>query len=278
MESWTVEDRLDTDLEGVSKVVVQIVGGDVTVTPGEPQRSEAEPPNRAHLEVVRESGAEVVVELRDGTLYVSQPDSTLAPIDRFFRYLSEGRRHKATVNITAPRTCEVDVATVSAPIVVSGFDGGTRVKTVSGDATLANLGSDVDVKMVSGDAELKNITGDLKLKAVSGDLTVVDGSCRVVDAKTVSGDILLDLDLDPTGVYDASTVSGDVSLRTTSDPHLSIDVKTVSGAFISDFGGPSETRSGARTVRQTIGDGGARLWVKTVSGNLRILRGRAAAA
>jgi hypothetical protein len=266
--SWRVSDVLSTPLPEISKVVVRTVAGEVTAAAG------ATP----HIEVRRESGADVVVEVRDGILFVSQPDPDIAPIERFIRLLTEGKRHRCTVAITAPPGAEVSLSTVSADIVASGFDGGTSVKTVSGDVTLSTLRHEVDVKTVSGAIEAKNIAAGLKLKTVSGDVGVVDGACRWVDAKSVSGDVLLDLDLDPVGTYDISTVSGDVAVRTVAEPNLSVDVTSVSGRLVSDFGIGWSHGPGRRRISETIGAGGARLWVKTVSGDLRVLRGREAAA
>jgi DUF4097 and DUF4098 domain-containing protein YvlB len=108
-------------------------------------------------------------------------------------------------------------------------------------------------------------------------MSVVDGSCRWVDAKSVSGEVTLDLDLDPNGTYDVKTVSGGVSIRTTAEPNLSVDAKSVSGDVVSDFGLDWEPRPGSRKLYDTIGEGGARLRVKTVSGDLRVVRGRIAA-
>jgi DUF4097 and DUF4098 domain-containing protein YvlB len=246
---------------------VRIVAGDVTVTSGA----------QSHIDVRRESGDDVHVEFQNGTLFVSQPDPDAAPLERFFRMFTDGRRHRATVSIVAPVAARVQVSTVSAPAVVSGFDGGTDVNTVSGEVTLARLRDEVDVKTVSGDIEAKEIAAGIKLKTVSGDIGVVDGSCRWVDAKTVSGDVLLDLDLDPQGTYDITTVSGNVSLRTIAEPDLAVDASSVSGHLVSDFGLDWEQRPGRRHTSETIGSGGARLWVKTVSGDLRVLSGRAAA-
>ena len=143
--------------------------------------------------------------------------------------------------------------------------------------TLSDLKHEVDVKTVSGEIEAKSIAAGLKLKTVSGDIGVADGACRWVDAKTVSGDVLLDLDLDPQGTYDVTTVSGDVGVRTTQEPSLAVDATTVSGRVVSDFGLNWDSRPGRKHMTETIGDGGARLWVKTVSGDLRVLRGRAVA-
>jgi DUF4097 and DUF4098 domain-containing protein YvlB len=267
MDRWVVSDELAVDLDDVTGVTVRIVAGDVTVTPGE----------RSRVEVKRLSGADVHIESREGRLLVAQPDPDVAPIERFIKMFTEGSRHRCTVAITAAPGATISVTTVSADVVASGFSGAGHVKTVSGEVTLSRMACDVDVKTVSGDVQVKDIAGTLKVKTVSGDVGVVDGSCRMVDAKSVSGDILLDLDLDPAGVYDATTVSGDVALRTTAEPNLSIDATTVSGRLTSDFGIAFEHRPGRKHVAETIGSGGARLFVKTVSGDLRVLRGRRAA-
>lgn len=267
MEVWKISDELSVDLAEVTKVVVKMVAGDLTVT--------AEP--SSHIDVRRDSGAEVTVELRNGTLFVSQPEPEIAPLTRFIKYLTENRRHRCTVAITAPPSVNIDLTTVSADIVASGFQGGSKIKSVSGDVTLAALKNSVDVKTVSGDVEAQHIVADLKLKTVSGDVVVVDGESRALDAKTVSGDVLLDLDLDPSGTYDISTVSGDVSVRTTAEPNVAVDATTVSGKLVSDFGLGWDGNPGRKHITETIGDGGARLWVKTVSGDLRVLRGREAA-
>jgi hypothetical protein len=267
MDTWRVDDQLEMDLEDVRRVVVRIVAGDVTVTAGSSPR----------IEVVRESGSPVDVRIRDGVLSVLQPDADTAPLERFIKWFTEGGRHRCTVVITAPPDASIDITTVSAPVITSGFRGGSRIKTVSADVTLNGLGSQVDVKTVSGDVEAKGIAAELKLKSVSGDMSVVDGACRWVDAKSVSGDVLLDLDLDPAGTYDVTTVSGAVGVRTTAEPDLSVDATTVSGDVISDFGLDFDARPGRRYLRDVIGNGGARLRVKTVSGDLRVLRGRVAA-
>jgi DUF4097 and DUF4098 domain-containing protein YvlB len=264
MERWVVADELATDLEPVTNVTVRIVAGDVTITSGE----------TSHVQIKRLSGADVHAEFRDGGLLVAQPDPDIAPIERFIKMFTEGSRHRCSVAITAAPGSRIAVTTVSAEVVASGFDGGTNVKTVSGEVTLSRMGKDLDVKTVSGDISAKDVSGGLKLKTVSGDIAIVDGSCGWIDAKGVSGDVLLDLDLDPSGTYDVSTVSGDVAVRTVSEPNLFVEASSVSGRFSSDFGIAWHEKPGRKHLSETIGSGGARLWMKTVSGNLRVLRGR----
>src|SRR5688572_7977759 len=130
-----VSDRLETELPELSQIVVKAVAGEVTVAAGA----------RPHIEVRRESGGDVFVEVRDGVLYVSQPEPGMAPIERFVRMVTDGRRHRCRVTITAPPQANIDITVVSADVVVSGFEGGTNVKAVSGTVTLASLRHEVDV-------------------------------------------------------------------------------------------------------------------------------------
>jgi DUF4097 and DUF4098 domain-containing protein YvlB len=263
---WSVADELSTSLDGVEQVVVRIIGGEVAVTAGD----------KASIKVVRESGSEVNVRLHNGVLYAEQPEPHLSILDRILSTIS-GPRQRCRVTITAPPSCTVEVSAVSAAAVVSGFTSGTWVKTVSGDVTLRDLGTDVVVKTVSGDVEAKSIAASLWLKTVSGDVAVVEGACRRVDAKSVSGDVLLDLDLDSSGDYGISTVSGEVAVRTPEEPSMLVEATSVSGSLVSDFGLHYWSKPGRRHIRRRIGEGGPRLSVRTVSGDVRLFRDVAAA-
>lgn len=268
MTSWSVEDTLSVDLEDVGEVDVGIVAGDVTVTAAE---------GPAHLEIERLSGPPVEVELAGGRLRIRHPkrEGLLELLDRF----AGAGKPEASVVLSVPAGARVDVKAVSAPVLASGLRAGTSVKTVSGDVTLRDLAEEIDVKTVSGDVGAKGIAGDLKAKTVSGAVALVEGSCRWVRTKTVSGDVLLDLDLDPSGVYDLGTVSGEVALRTGAAPSVVVEAQSVSGSVASDFRLDwDELGPGRRSLRRRIGSGEARLAVKTVSGDLRLVRRREAAA
>src|SRR5438552_2136435 len=110
------------------------------------------------------------------------------------------------------------------------------------------------------------------VRVVAGDVTITPGERSRVEVRRQSGgDVHVELR------DDVSTVSGDVAVRTTSEPNLHVEATSVSGRLTTDFGIGWESRPGRKHLDETIGTGGARLWVKTVSGDLRVLRGRAAA-
>lgn len=265
MSRWKVKDHWAVELEDVRQAMLRVVAGEAVVTtaPGPPR-----------LEVTRECGPPVEVSLDDGRLLVEhQRRDGIAGL-----LGGMGSRCRCSVVLSVPPSVRADVAGVSASVVVSGLTGRTRVKTVSGDLTLSRLAEEVDVKTVSGDVQARDLSGDLKVGTVSGDVSVVDGACRWVEASAVSADVLLDLELDPNGVYHVKTVSGDVSVRTQAEPSFLLEARSVSGDILSDLGlAWEDERPGRRRLRERIGAGDARLIVQTVSGDLRLLRQQVAA-
>ncbi len=70
-----------------------------------------------------------------------------------------------------------------------------KVKSISGDVTSDSFSGTLRTDLVSGDVTIKDYNGDLRLKTVSGDLDVTMNRARV-DAKTLTGTIYSDLDID----------------------------------------------------------------------------------
>lgn len=118
----------------------------------------------------------------------------------------------------------VHVDTVSGDVWLERVGGDLAVKTVSGDVRSGAVGSSADVASVSGDISVASLRqGEAKLHSLSGDIDVaVERGTRVyLDASTLSGDALSDLDLHdapgdgngPELTLNASTKSGDVRIR-----------------------------------------------------------------
>jgi hypothetical protein len=137
------------------------------------------------------------------------------------------------------------VARVPAGVEFSG-------SMVSGDVDVTGIGGHVEVNSVSGDVVVRNVRGTVSAHSVSGDATLEDVDGADVDANTVSGDVAF---------------GGELNAR--------ISLSTVSGDIESDFpvtiGGGG--RFGRRNMDFTVGSGGARIELGTVSGDFRLVRG-----
>lgn len=131
----------------------------------------------------------------------------------------------------------------------------------------------VSASSVSGDVSVTGAQGDVRANTVSGDVRLDRLHARSVKANTVSGDLEVRVD-EFTGQGDLSfnTVSGDLTLYVPKNFDADLSMSSVSGDVNSDFaltvGGMNRMRRGSIEAR--IGQGGRRLDVHTVSGNLRL--------
>lgn len=294
MERWTLEGPDSVDLDRAGEMKVKLVAGhvDVMATDGPPR-----------VEVHEITGAPVIITSdQDGRVTVGYEDlggvfdfdgrnakETLTGLGDALRELFEhgrtssaeewvrqfpwfGQKRRAVVSIAVPRQCQVNLNVVSATAVVAGVDGRTKVKSVSGDVALDGLSGTVDAHTVSGALEAQVLSGRLSFVTVSGDLTVAEAASDRLEGRTVSGDLLADVDLAAGGRLDFSSVSGDVTVRLAEATDARVDVRTTSGHTTSGF--PELTRDdrpGAKRVHGTVGDGSGRVDVHTVSGDVHLL-------
>ena len=261
METWTVEDHLDIDIDDLRRAGLHLIGGDVAFTAGE---------GPAHLEVTRITGHPVMVTLAGGALEVRCETSGWWPF----------RNHhdcQSAVALVGPAATELRVDTVSAEAVVAGLGGPLDVRAVSGGVVLDALTGPVHLKTVSGAVEARGLASEFEVTTVSGDVTVVGARCPLIRAKSVSGAVTLDSALGPGGVYDFTSVSGTVCLRLPDDTSADVEVVSVSGQFDCAFDGVGlDNRPGRRKASGRIGAGGSDVRIKTTSGNVAVLASRAA--
>lgn len=227
VSTWAIAEpqKLTFD-DPVTSLNVRIVGGTVNVVGTEDPT--------ARLEVSGIEGPPLIVTLEDGTLTVAYED---LPWQNFLKWFDrKGWHRSAVVSLAVPAGSAVEVGVVGAGAVVSGIRGRTDVRGVTGDTALVGLAGPVLAETVSGNVEAQSVTGELRFHSVSGDLTVVEGAGASVQAESVSGDMVLDLD--PTGKptdIRLTTVSGEVAIRLPHPADATVEANTASGSVSNGF-------------------------------------------
>jgi len=262
MAEWTITDPTALDLdEAVTAIDVRLIAGHVDVVTSD---------GPARLEVTEVDGAPVRVRHEGGRLSIAHEELHWEGVLGWLRLPRERRR--AVVSVAVPADARASVAVVSADAVLSGLSGGVKVRCVSGDVVLDETSGDVHVESVSGDVEGRGVSGEVTLKTVSGSLTVVDGAPAKVRARSISGDVVLDVRHAAQLAIDVTTVSGDVTVRLPDDAGLRVDVLSTSGDVASGFEGLDlQSRPGSRKLSGHVGDGHGELHGRTVSGNVALL-------
>jgi DUF4097 and DUF4098 domain-containing protein YvlB len=178
------------------------------------------------------------------------------------------------VDVNASRATMIQASTVSGNIQLRGqASENASAESVSGSVNVAVNTPEVQAKSVSGRVEVQGAARKLTASTVSGRLALGAGEMEYGALKTVSGDIELNGRVAREATLSIETHSGDVELRVPRDTGADFEVRTMSGAINNEFG-PVAQRVGrygpGRELRFTNGRGGARVMVKTFSGDVTI--------
>ncbi|HEX4655156.1 MAG TPA: DUF4097 family beta strand repeat-containing protein [Mycobacteriales bacterium] len=266
MQEWTVASPQTIDIDApVTELAIRIVAGHVDVVT-------ADDPDGVRVEVTDIEDAPLLVSVDDGVLTIQHERVTWDGILGWLRLDRKLERRRAVVSVAVPPDCSAHIGVVSASAVLAGLSGQTRVRCVSGDVVLDEVAGEIDVESVSGDIEARGLNGGLSLRTVSGGLTVVDGRSGQVRAKSVSGDVALDLQPERSVDIDVTTVSGDVTVRLPGETGATVDLASTSGDLACAFDGLNlQKRPGSRRLSGSIGDGAGALHGRTVSGRVALL-------
>jgi Putative adhesin len=203
-------------------------------------------------------------------------------------FISIGRGPEIRLRITCPRDASAYVRTKSADVIARGEFHEVDVKTASGDVNIGEVAADASVKTASGDVSLDTVDGRARVQTASGDVAIqragddvtvqlVSGDLWIRDAagsvhaNTVSGDQRMEAVME--GVIEAHSVSGDVMIGVRRGSRVYVDANTISGSTNSELdltdapaGAPEEDEGPLVEVR-----------AKTVSGDVSIVRAAAPA-
>lgn len=209
-----------------------------------------------------------------------------------------GRRHNNTgdarYEVSVPRGSRLILEAVSGDITAKGSQGEIEASSVSGDVDVtdgaravsaeavsgnvhaAQVNGSLRAESVSGDLRIENVTGDLEASSVSGNIRMVGIQSKDVRTETVSGDIIYNGTIEPSGRYGFESHSGTLRLNIPRGAGAQFSVETFSGDLQTDF---PVTISGRTAIRRegrvefTIGDGRAKVTAQTFSGSIMINNG-----
>jgi hypothetical protein len=200
------------------------------------------------------------------------------------------RDGSAHLTIQVPVNSSVTASLVSSDFKISAVHGALELRTVSGSIG-GEGGGDLHANSVSGDIRLKatsarmievrSVSGDIELTAgnVEIEATTVSGSVRLklgtvsrARLKTVSGEVSATLAAAADAQIEGESISGDIKLDFAGAPDADYDIRTLSGNIDNCFG-PKATEPrhgpGARLMFKS-GEGSARVRITTQSGEVRL--------
>jgi hypothetical protein len=213
----------------------------------------------------------------------------------------EGQRNPSAGNdgtvleISAPRTLDISVNTVSAGVTLRDMHGEQslnsvsgsintmlyaaeiRARTVSGNIEIE--GSDArtraDVASVSGRVELESLSGEVNAQTVSGGVSLRSKELDRAELKSVSGNITVDATMSRDSRLRAMTTSGGISLDLNDSPAGRYEISSFSGSVSNCFG-PTATRPQfgppSTSLRFEEADASAQVFANSMSGTIEICK------
>jgi hypothetical protein len=174
--------------------------------------------------------------------------------------------------IRVPHNCDVSLRTSSGDLTVLSVTGTHFVQSSSGDINLNEVDGTILVSSASGDINLNQAKGKLGARTASGDISVREGRLHELSVSTASGDLNLDLLMQPEREFELKSVSGDVNVKLPHDARLSIEANTLSGDIHTRFRGEIniERRRPGKTGRLNLNGGGLRGRIHTISGDIMV--------
>lgn len=206
-----------------------------------------------------------------------------------------GSSSGSSLVVQVPQGSSLRVKTVSAEQAIENVRGEQRLQSVSGEIETQVWSDEFEAKSVSGNIDVRGQgqRGSMRISSVSGDIaidnhggefevTTVNGAIEI-DAtevsrarlKTTNGEAQLTAALAAEARVDAETINGELSVFLRGEPNAEFDIETFNGDIDNCFGPePQRTSQYApgRALRFKEGEGGARVRLKTLNGEIELCK------
>ena len=180
----------------------------------------------------------------------------------------------------------VNAQSASGSIKVDHVERDVQLTTASGSVEAADIGDDVHASSASGGVSVSNAKGDVRTNSLNGSTQIIKPGGRVdvesasgsidvqganndVKAHGVSGTVNVQGDPGEHGYWDLKTVSGTVQVQVPANSNFRFSAEAISGEIRTDIPIVIEEQ-GKHSLRAHVGNGGGRVEVHTVSGEIHV--------
>jgi DUF4097 and DUF4098 domain-containing protein YvlB len=193
------------------------------------------------------------------------------------------------VLLEVPSWMPVSIRSRELDVSVAGLEAEVRIEVLRGDLRLERIDGPVEVRTVDGEVEVRGSQGvmsvftadgdvrvighrgRLRVESTDGDLTLRDVEGGALAASALDGDVEFDGEVTGNGSLELSTHDGDVRVSLPAAIQADVEVSTFHGGFSSEFRVRTEGFRAGQPLRFRIGDGGARVTLRSFDGDVSIL-------
>ena len=163
---------------------------------------------------------------------------------------------------------QTQLSTLSGSILAANINDDLRANSASGSVVVSNIKGDVRISALSGSTQIKKPGGRVEASSASGSVDV-QGANKDVRAHAMSGQIVVQGDPGSNSYWDLKTASGLVQLGVPKNANFHLAADAVSGSIKAEIPIVIEEQD-KHSLRARVGNGGGRVEVHTMSGEIRV--------
>jgi DUF4097 and DUF4098 domain-containing protein YvlB len=163
---------------------------------------------------------------------------------------------------------DAQLSTASGSVSATDIGGEVHVSSASGSVTVSNTRGDVIVNAIAGVIRISKPGGRVEADTASGDVDV-NGAASDVKAHAASGRVSVQGNPGADSYWELKTISGGVQLVVPASANLHLSAEAASGEIRTDIPIVIEEQ-GKHSLRAHLGNGGGRVEVHTVSGEIHV--------
>jgi DUF4097 and DUF4098 domain-containing protein YvlB len=252
-----------------TRLHVETQGGDITIRAWDRNqvRVQASHSRRTHIDV-QISGAVVLLEAEADRGPANMVDYMIT-VPAWMSLGLEGMY--TAIDVTGVRGA-ITAETLEGDITIKGPAESVKLESVQGRIVVQGIRGSTTINTVSESIEASDIQGDILAESVSGNIVLHRIDSKVVEAETVSGEIILDSRIVDGGRYSLLTHSGELMVTIPEGANATIATATGSGDVRASFPLPASERPTRRRQTFRLGNGSATVELESFSGSIRLLR------
>jgi DUF4097 and DUF4098 domain-containing protein YvlB len=157
--------------------------------------------------------------------------------------------------------------TAGGNIELAGSSGTAEVRTAGGNIEIGDVDGNVDAETSGGSIHIDRAGGEVRAETGGGNITV-DEVSGTIDARSSGGNVSATITGQPAADCRLTTAAGSVTVKLASGIGVDIDASTSIGGVSSDF--DVDGRVTRNSISGSINGGGPELHLRTSAGGIRI--------
>jgi DUF4097 and DUF4098 domain-containing protein YvlB len=183
----------------------------------------------------------------------------------------EAESVSADISVKDSKGASLELNSVSGDLSIDAHTERLEAESISGDVTFRGHTLRASVETVSGEIDLQGLEREMRISTVSGDVELAGTRVDRGRCETVSGDLVMELDVTDGGRLIVQSMSGDVRLALPAAQQAEFTAQTFSGDIRSGFGTVERGSHGpGNTFSHHEGGNGAAIKLESFSGDIHL--------